>query len=260
MPRTFTTASSEVIVTGLGALGFTSNVTMASIVRNDTGETSVRHSVVSVGDSNTKGYSLVLEQTSGLIIAGSNGSVQVAGTLAATAATGWVLVAFTKATGTATPRFHLYNYGTNTASHENAGGTLADPTTPVTRAQIGRRQTTSTPRYYQGDIAAVGVWNAVLTDAQFEALAFSLSAWFAVQPKGLWLLDQSAVAQTVIDLTGGGANQSSITGTTLGAVSVPVFSYGAQPRRRNAIVAAPPPGGTVESYEFLGGGYFPAWG
>lgn len=76
------------------------------------------------------------------------------------------------------------------------------------------------------DLYASAVWSAVvLTDAQCEQLAFSLSDWWQIQPSGFWLFDQDAVAQKVVDHTGGGANESARTGTTVGTGSPPL-SYG----------------------------------
>ena len=73
---------------------------------------------------------------------------------------------------------------------------------------------------------------------QVEALAGSLQAWYQVQPKGLWVLDQAATTQKVPDWTGGGANESALVGTTVGTSSVPGFSYGWPPRFALAASAA----------------------
>jgi len=64
-----------------------------------------------------------------------------------------------------------------------------------------------------------------MTDAQIESLAGSLMAWRQIQPTGMWLLDQDAVAQTVPDLSGNGANQTARNGSTVGTVSCPL-GYG----------------------------------
>ena len=251
MPRTFD-GTDDKVTCSLGNAGLATSVTLALIVKVSDDSTAGKD----FAGNGTNGYSF--RRRSGTIrLVGSGGAFAQATSLNIVIANGWCLVAAGKTGGTNTPRFHKYVYSTNTWTHENATGTLVDPTTGSGSFLIGSGVLGD---FVAADIAVVGAWNTNLSDAQVEALAYSLPAWFAVQPKGLWLLDQSAVAQTVIDLTGCGANESSITGTAVGTSSVPVFSYGAQPRRRNAIVAAPPAGGTVESYEFLGGGYFPAWG
>ena len=143
-------------------------------------------------------------------------------TLTLTASDGWALIAFTKAAGTTTPRFHKYVFSTNAWTHEAAATTIADPTTPGTNVRLGGGSGplgTATSRS-----RAAGT--PPLTDAQIESLPFSLASWFQVSPKGLWLLDQQATSQLVLDLSGGGANESSRTGTSVATASVPVFSYG----------------------------------
>lgn len=153
-------------------------------------------------------------------------------TLTIAVADGWVLFGWSKATGSVKPRYYKYVFASNSFSAEDGASNIANSTAPGTSSVIGARVGA---QFWSGDIALVGIWNAVLTDAQIQALAFSLGAWFAVAPKGLWLLDQAATGQKVLDLSGGGANESAIVGTSVGVSSVPVFSYGASVRRRNAV-------------------------
>lgn len=145
-----------------------------------------------------------------------------------TSTTTWYLILFTKATGTATPRAHIYNYSTNAWTHENFDGTLTNWTS------IGASGTIRFGEWedvddFQGDLACAGIWSGIaFTDAKCEAmgLQFDLMSWFASTPSALWLFDQQAVGQLLRDLTGGGANQSTIAGTSLSANSVPRFGYG----------------------------------
>jgi hypothetical protein len=97
--------------------------------------------------------------------------------------------------------------------------------------------------FFGGDIAAAGMWGRVLSDAEVELLTFTLIGWHAAVPTALWHLDQSATTQGVSDLTGGGANQSALTGTTVSTNSVPLFNYGDGPWlvvRPQSVVAPPP--------------------
>jgi len=223
MARTFTAASSHKIITALGNLGFVIGPgTVAAIVRP-----------ASFGASNTAFSSGATNAASWMLQVGATGTGTISLRLNGTethnttvlTVSQWYCIVATKATGTATPRFHFYDYTAGAWTHENAVGTLANCSTPITQAQVGC--TPAGAAFWGGDVAVCGAWNVVLTDAQVEPLAFSLLSWFQVQPRGLFVLDQAATTIALNDQTGGGANQSSITGTAVSANSVPVFSYGA---------------------------------
>ena len=220
--RLFTVAGSDKITLSLGALGFAFGPgSMAFIFRlTNLSQTQV---VFSAGATNTVGYRLQATTGTGII-----NVVLAGGAVSTTALTSgkWYCVGYSKATGTATARFHIYDYAAGTWVHENASATQANSSVPVTRAAFGSIQAVGSP--LAGDIAMGGVWNVVLSDSQFEPLAYDLNGWFApAQPKGLWLIDQDATTQNVIDQSGNGANQSGLTATALSTGSVPVFSRGA---------------------------------
>ena len=157
---------------------------------------------------------------------------------------GWYLVAFTKASGTVIPRAHIYRYDTGTWVHEAAGSAIANQTLGTTEAQIGA--SLADGQLWNGDVELAGFWDVELTDAQIEMLPFGLTPWFQENPKALWLLDQADVAQTVMDLTGGGANQTAIVGTTVATASTPVWN-----RFDDAILVTRPPaaGGPVVTFD-----------
>jgi hypothetical protein len=225
MARTFTLASSEKITLSLGALGFAFGPgTIALIIRSPA--TFTNGAVMfSAGSSTTVGYRLSNSGTAGKVQLVCNSSA-AANPTTNLAASGWNLVAVTKATGTAAPRFHFYTYSTNVFVHENSATSIANASAPTTSAAFAATQG-GAASFWSGDIAVAGVWNVVLADQDIESLAFSLPPWLANNPKGLWVLDQAAVAQLVPDLSGGGANQSAITGTAVSANSVPVWTpYG----------------------------------
>jgi hypothetical protein len=146
-------------------------------------------------------------------------------TITVTSAEGFVFVAVSKATGTVAPRYHKYVYGTNTWTHESSGTTAANNVTAVSAINIGA--VSASTDNFNGDIAAYAAFaSVVLTDSQLESMAFALSAWTALKPTGMWVLDQADTAQKVLDWTGGGANESSSTGTTVATTSVPILGYG----------------------------------
>jgi hypothetical protein len=149
-------------------------------------------------------------------------------TLTVLATDGWVLIATGKATGTATPRAHKYRYDTNAWTHENHFDGIANSTAPGSDGTV-RFGEMAASSFFIGDMLLLGLWNYKLSDAEVETLPFTLQAWLTTQtpPVGLWLLDQSATTQNVIDITGGGANQSLLTGTAVATNHPPVFNrYG----------------------------------
>lgn len=145
------------------------------------------------------------------------GSV-LAPTIAVPNSDNWVLIAITKASGTVAPRFHEYVYDTDTWTHENGASNIANGPATSNRLQLGE-----VGDFFGGDLLICGFWTSVLSDVAIETLKDSLSAWEALTPTGLWLLNQTNVADDVLDLTGGGANETAITGTTVGTNDLPDF-------------------------------------
>ncbi len=139
-------------------------------------------------------------------------------------ADGWLLVAVTKASGTVAVRFHRYEFATGVWQHANSAGTAPNSTPPATSINFGTDHAGNNP--YAGDMEITGGWNVVLSDAQIESLPFNLSYWQLLSPKGLWLFDQASTGQKVLDVSGNGANESSLTGTVVSSSSVPIFSRG----------------------------------
>ncbi len=221
MPRNFTASGTgDKITTSLGAAAsITGAVTLAVILKSSAD--GVARGVLNVGSAGASTRSL--RTTTGNAIQLRSNNAQT-GSTSIVASDGWCFVCYTKAAGTATPRGHKYVYGTNTWTHTDAAATLGD-STPTTSSIIGANGGNNSS--WTGDIAICGAYAAALTDAQVESMAYGLPPWWQVAPNGLWILDQSATAMLVNDLTGGGANQTAITGTAVGTSPVPVFSYGA---------------------------------
>lgn len=146
-------------------------------------------------------------------------------TVGITASDGWVLAGASRASGSSVPRGHKYVYSTDTWTHTDAAAASGGDSTDLTggRAQIGRWQTTD---FMNGDILEVGAAKRALSDAEWELLPFTLLAALGMVPDALWLLDQHATTQTVIDLSGNGANQTSLTNTSIATTSVPLWNYG----------------------------------
>lgn len=133
----------------------------------------------------------------------------------------WGLVLVRKATGVTTPRFSLYNFTSGTWVHGNASGTSADWATPTATGSV--RFQWKTGDRLNGRVAVRGAWNTLrwsldaAGDAAIEAagLHTSLQKWLDAAPSALWRFDQAATTTAVTDLTGGGADQTVINGTTV---------------------------------------------
>ena len=226
MARSFVRTSSHEITLGLGALGFAGPFTCATIIKR--AEDGIAMGWYRAGTGAAASIGCWVKETSNKLLYWNQSAELLATSLTFTVADGWCLIACSKASGTTTPRFHKYVYSSNAWTHENGTGNIADPSTPGSNAYLGGIHGSN---YWNGDIELVGTWNVALTDAQIESLPFSLTAWYQEAPKGLWPLYQQATGQPVLDVSGGGANQSSIVGTTVSTSSVPVFSYGGPTRR-----------------------------
>lgn len=220
MPRTFDGTDDRIVFSvGTGNIAFG---TIACILDKNGGDGNDQSMVV-LGDTSTHRFGLRLDTSDRILMSGAGG-LGPNSTLTVTASQGWQFVCVTKGTGTVTPRAHRYLYDTDTWTHENMSATLADYVTTSTALYMG--STEDNLLFFNGDIAAAGIWDVAMTDSQVEALAFSLMAWWQISPKTMWVLDQAGTGMLVNDLTGNGANESGKTGTAVGGSSVPVFTYG----------------------------------
>ena len=97
-------------------------------------------------------------------------------------ASGWVIVAATKAAGTVAPRYHIYNYGTTTWNHANAGGTITN-LPALSTYTIGLSGQAFQP--FSGSVLLDAVWDSELSDGALEAMTLNLSDFIAGAPKEL---------------------------------------------------------------------------
>lgn len=218
MARTFDGVD-DLIVCSAGSLVGVGNgaVTIAIIVKVN--DTSKDGAVIYCGGTDLSGVSLELFSGNWY------GSSQAPSLAAASTSDGWTLIAYTKAAGTVTPKFHKYVYSTATWTHSNAGGTHDNGVAVQSGDNLQMGKWGNGSDRCAVDLALGGVWSRELTDDQIQQLAFSLQAWYAASPVEAWLLDQASTSQAVRSWSGSSA-QTSITGTSVSTSSVPVFSYG----------------------------------
>lgn len=133
----------------------------------------------------------------------------------------WVLAVVRKATGTATPRYSIYNLNTTTWTHGDASGTMVNGTAP-TSGYINTSTTGSASEAFDGRLAVTAAWlNTVkwsadgTGDSQIETagLHTSLANWVTAAPDSLWPWNPTVVAG-IADIIGT-SEQNAINGTTL---------------------------------------------
>ena len=130
----------------------------------------------------------------------------------------WYLVVCTKASGSATPRFHVYNYNTTSWSHADGSGGLFENAAPGAEVHIGHEGLAS---YWTGNILIVGFGNSNPNDAAVEALDLEtgLAAWEASDVVEAWRLDSMSAIQSFG--TSGTADENARVGTSLDTGDVP---------------------------------------
>lgn len=134
----------------------------------------------------------------------------------------WALHVFTKPAGNSVVRSHLYRYDTAAWTHANLGS--VNDETAITRVLVGRHANT----FLNANLAAIGMWvGTEFTDLTLEnsGIITSLANWVTLAPSTLWRFNQASVGIPVFDLMDGGADQTSITGTSVSAAEPPGFSF-----------------------------------
>ncbi len=160
------------------------------------------------------------------------GTAELKAPFTVTAAEGWCMVAVTKAAGTNAPRHHKCVLSTGAWTHADSASTGPGAGSMFTRNTIGA-STDHSGGFYDGNIAALAVWNTVLADAALEAIApvhytdmdTLVAGWLAAAggPSAMWRLDQASTATAVDDLTLGGSNQFALGGTSVVTGDDPPF-------------------------------------
>ncbi len=110
----------------------------------------------------------------------------------------WTLIAMSKASGSATPRFHKYVFSTGVWTH-SAGTAAAGNATAIGASGHFYTGAFSTGTH---QCQALATYSTILSDAQVESLASSLAAWLTSGPASLWIFDQATTSMLVRDWVG----------------------------------------------------------
>lgn len=223
MARTFN-GTSDVVALSAGASPVTTGATTwVAVVRISAYTASTSNPLSFLDSGGSVGGSIRISSTGGL--SANISSSIVSPSTAMTVPTGtWVLLAIVRAAGTVTTRFLMYRFDTDTWTIFNSSGTNAGSATSLTTVGLG-----ADPRgvsYTNGDVEAAATFASQLGDDRIASLTVSFAAWLSAAPSSMWVLDQQATTQRVVDWAGGGANQSILTGTTVSTNSVPILGYG----------------------------------
>ena len=137
----------------------------------------------------------------------------------------WKLIVARKASGTATPRFSVYDYGSSTWTHAAGANTLANAATAPGSGGTIRFNFQDSDDFFGGRIAARAFWSNSLpwaattggdTDIEGAGLEDAAANWLSNSPTVFQLFNQASVSDLVLDLsTTGTADEVSRTGTTV---------------------------------------------
>lgn len=142
----------------------------------------------------------------------------------------WYILGAGKATGTSAPRFHLYDFTTQTWLHENGNASRPDATAPGSAGYLlWGSQTPANTYTLDAYMETSAFWDSLLTDAQVESLCRTGSLmtqrmnWLRLLPKGMWEMNrfQPVGSAWPGDLTGQGADFSFL-GSYPSTVTTPV--------------------------------------
>lgn len=229
MGRRWTAASVdrvEIGTAGLAGLTYTFG-TWAAVIRRmvDTGANEVNMATNgNVGASATWGLSTADVQ------ALHDGTTQVtaAGTIAVNLTK---LIGFTKASGTATARFHQYDFASGTWTHVAASGTSVNGAALTTLSLGAANAAGASPA--SCEMWALGIWQGhVMTDTEFRRLV--RGDWERFSPSFYTTFsDGREVGDVMTSLGRFRSKQTARTGTTRGVVRPPPgFRMSIQRRRR----------------------------
>lgn len=132
----------------------------------------------------------------------------------------WYVVAVTKAGGSNVYRYHSAPLSTGIWTHVSSSFSVADGGGGTDAIRLGTAENNGNV-----DIAALAEYAGALSDGAIEALGITAMAdWLAASPRMAVQLNQASTADPVTDLTGGGADQTAISGTSV-VSDPPGWSY-----------------------------------
>lgn len=230
MGRRFTAASSEreyYGAAGLAGFNFTHG-TLAAMVNFVTFVTA--GTIFATNDQTNPSLTLYTASTSSEMRLFDGVTDNAGMTALATGVT--YLLGFTKATGTATARYHVYRADTNAWTHGAFGGTNVNGAT-TTSMCIGSYANSNATDALNAEVFTVGAWQGlVMTDQEFQRLAAGNWPNLGVDFCEQWN-DGDDTGDSVGSIGRYRCRQTARTGTTKGtAKPLAGFRFATQGRRR----------------------------
>lgn len=141
--------------------------------------------------------------------------------------TAYQIVALTKASGSGVWRAHRKTLGSGSWFHQDGPLSVSINSGTWTDVRFGSFASGSAG-VMDGRIAVAAVWDSVLTDLQLEAIETAATTAYiaSLSPSGLWDFNQPNTTTKVFDLSGNGAHETSITGTTVVTGDDPAWTFG----------------------------------
>lgn len=223
MSRSFAGSSDRIVMTGVTHAPVNEgNITVMALIKPVTNITNDHWILQGYTASNAAAFGM-LETGSKFYCEGDFGSGNGTPVL-----TNWMWACYTKVSGANKPEWYFHNLTAGTAwVHATGSVTVADQSGPPVGIVIGGRQPGSSG--WQGSIAALATFNSVLTPTAIQNASASAAALLAAGPSWGVLLNQAATTTAVTDLSGNGATQASISGTSIDADEPPGWSYALTP-------------------------------
>lgn len=216
-----TIGSGESITVGTGLIPATTQFTIFAVVRIP----AFSATQAAFGMASAAGQTSLRATSTGGISAQVNGGNNTWSAGLTVPAGQWAFIALCKPiAGNGAQYRCVYNYSTRTAVTEAASTTRVGTADAITSARLGSASDGTLPLL--GDVAAVGIFSRVFaSEAELPRYAFSLDSWLSLGSGAMWVLDQASTTVPVLDWTGGGANQTAISGTSVATTSAPI-GYG----------------------------------
>lgn len=213
--------SDDLLTTSIGGANLTGAYTIAALVKRVTDNAAAAY-VTNFTSAPANGVGIGTNASNQVFVAQA-ATVRNAAGLTFTVSDGWVIIVATKASGTATPRLHLYKGGS--WSHADAASTLGNPSS---QSEVRFGSYILDGLFTASNIALAAEWISALSDAQIETLDNNSQTqdWGNLSPAAMWEFGGS-VATPLDDLIDG-ADQSAITGTSAIATG-PTWTYGYTP-------------------------------
>lgn len=220
--RQFNKGSKDWLRFSIGSNNISGAITMAVLVDITAQEVAGVSCLLGLHTSEAKGKGYLLWVNEGKLSL-YNGASTVPSTIEVGTAEGPLLLAVTKASGAAKPKFYKYKFSTETWTIVEGGSTLANAS--AVASGTVRINEWEAAEYSTMKVFGALLDNAANTEATVKSLqaAASIEGWKSIEgPTGAWKLDQTVVTEEVVDMTGNGANQSARSGTEAVAGSPPI--------------------------------------